>query len=306
MAPFDVVLLTADKYLDSHSQSPLVQNVRLEDGLVAEALENEGLQITIKSWSDSQFNWASTKFILIRTPWDYFERSHAFMQWFDSTSQATTFINSTELIRWNFDKNYLRGLQQKGIAIPKTYFISKGSKITLKKALELAEKTFGGACHNWVLKPCIAAGAYNTFKFNSSDINVFEKRFEQLISESDFMLQEFQESITSKGEISLMFFGTSFSHSVIKRAKLGDFRVQDDYGGTVGLHNATQEEIDFALSVLHACEALPLYSRVDILEDNEGRLALAELEIFEPELWFRFQPGSASMLAKTITKTYFT
>ena len=48
MADIDVVLLTANKYLDANKQGPIVQNVRLEDGLVAEALENEGLRIDIK------------------------------------------------------------------------------------------------------------------------------------------------------------------------------------------------------------------------------------------------------------------
>ena len=305
MGTFDVVLLTADKYLDIHEQGPLVHNVRLEDGLVAEALENEELRVTIKSWSDNEFDWASTKYILVRTPWDYFERSNEFMDWFDLTNQKSTFINSAELIRWNFDKSYLKGLQQKGITIPKTYFICKGSQLTLKKALELAEDTFGRTCNAWVLKPCVAGGAFNTFKFVVSEINEYEERFEQLISVADFMLQEFQESIVDRGEVSLVFFGTTFSHAVIKRAKPGDFRVQDDYGGTVALHEASQEEIDFSLKVLMACDELPLYSRVDIFMDNDGNLALAELEIFEPELWFRFQPKSATVLAQAIRKTYF-
>ena len=59
MADIDVVLLTADKYLDANQQGPLVQNVRLEDGLVAEALENEGLRIDINSLSDKIFDWSS-------------------------------------------------------------------------------------------------------------------------------------------------------------------------------------------------------------------------------------------------------
>lgn len=306
MTVFDVVLLTADKYLDAQQKGSLAQNVHLEDSLVAEALENEGVQITTKSWSDPGFDWSSTKYILVRTPWDYFERSKEFMNWFDEVRQKTKFINSAPLIRWNFDKNYLQELQQKGIAIPKTYFISRGSPLTLQETIQMAEETFGRKCHTWVLKPCVAAGAYHTFKFNSSEIKPYEERFEKLISEADFMLQEFQESIASKGELSLMFFGTFFSHAVVKRAKPGDFRVQDDHGGTVGLHNANQREIDFALEVVQACDELPVYSRVDILEDNEGNLALAELEIFEPELWFRFQPKSATVLAKTIKKICFT
>ena len=305
MADIDVVLLTANKYLDANKQGPIVQNVRLEDGLVAEALENEGLRIDIKSWADKNFDWSSAKYILIRTPWDYFERSKEFLDWFDSASRLSTFINSTQLIRWNFNKSYLNDFNKSGINIPQTYFISKGANLSLKEAVKKAEESFGRNCDTWVLKPCIAAGAFNTFKFSTSEVDVYEERFNELIGNADFMLQAFQESIVTKGEISLVLFGSTFSHAVHKQAKQGDFRVQDDYGGTVKIYDATQNEIDFGLKVINACEELPIYSRVDIIEDNDGCLALAELEIFEPELWFRFQPESAGKLAKTIKKIYF-
>ena len=44
----------------------------------------------------------------------------------------------------------------------------------------------------------------------------------------------------------------------------------------------------------------PIYARVDIFKDNNGKWALAELEIFEPELWFRLKPEAANVLARTI------
>ena len=39
---------------------------------------------------------------------------------------------------------------------------------------------------------------------------------------------------------------------------------------------------------------------VDIFKDNDGKWALAELEIFEPELWFRNRPEAALILAEII------
>ncbi len=305
MTAFSIVLLSADAYLDKNQQSPLINNVRWEDGLVANALEEEGITVTIKSWSDSSYDWSSPDFILVRTPWDYFERSEQFIKWFTAASAKTTFINSAELITWNFDKNYLKQLKSKGIHIPKTYFIQKGSDLTLESALKNAEHSFGQTCSTWVVKPCIAAGAFHTYKFEAKEKGNYEYLFQKLIRTGDYMLQEFQENIVAKGEVSLVFFGTTFSHAILKNAKSGDFRVQDDYGGTVRLYKASQQEIKFGLEVLKACDELPIYSRVDIFEDNEGKLALAELEIFEPELWFRLQPNSAAILAKTIKMKYF-
>ena len=114
------------------------------------------------------------------------------------------------------------------------------------------------------------------------------------------MLQEFQENIVSEGEMSLMLFDGEYSHAVLKIAKPGDFRVQDDYGGSVHDYKPSTAEIEFAKKVIHACPELPTYARVDIFKDNYGKWALAELEIFEPELWFRNRHEAASVLAGII------
>lgn len=47
------------------------------------------------------------------------------------------------------------------------------------------------------------------------------------------MLQEFQTNIVKNGEISMMVFDGNYIHTALKIAKLSDFRVQDDYGGSI-------------------------------------------------------------------------
>ena len=81
--------------------------------------------------------------------------------------------------------------------------------------------------------------------------------------------------------------GGKFTHGVLKIAKYGDFRVQDDFGGTVQNYEATPEEIDFAERTIQACNPAPSYARVDIIHDNQNQHALIELELIEPELWFK-------------------
>jgi hypothetical protein len=88
----------------------------------------------------------------------------------------------------------------------------------------------------------------------------------------------------------------------LKRAKEGDFRVQDDFGGTVHKYQPSESEIEFARNALFACPELPAYARVDIVLDNDGYLAVAELELVEPELWFRLHPESAVLLAEEVHK----
>ena len=42
------------------------------------------------------------------------------------------------------------------------------------------------------------------------------------------------------------------------------------------------------------------FARVDLVWDNNGELALSELELIEPELWFRFNAEAADELAEGI------
>ena len=114
------------------------------------------------------------------------------------------------------------------------------------------------------------------------------------------MLQEFQENILTEGEISYMVFGGKFTHAIQKRAKDGDFRVQDDFGGSVQRYNPSAKEIDFCETAVAAILPQPIYARVDVIWDNNKELAVSELELIEPELWFRYQPDAADAMAKLI------
>lgn len=97
-----------------------------------------------------------------------------------------------------------------------------------------------------------------------------------------------------------MVLGGKFSHAILKTAKPGDFRVQDDFGGEIHLYGPSPDEIDFATKAVHACENLPFYARVDVVWDNNNQLALSELELIEPELWFRKKLNSAALLAEAV------
>ena len=95
------------------------------------------------------------------------------------------------------------------------------------------------------------------------------------------IIQEFQKNITTKGEIALIFFGNKYSHAVLKKAKPGDFRVQDDFGGSIHDYSPNKDEIDFATTVIASLDTLPAYARVDLIWDNKNSLCLSELELIK-------------------------
>ncbi|MEO1714779.1 MAG: hypothetical protein AAFU60_15725, partial [Bacteroidota bacterium] len=67
MATYDVVLLTEDRYENPTETNPYIDNVLLEDRLVQEALERQGLRCIRVSWSHPTFAWEEAQYGLFRT-----------------------------------------------------------------------------------------------------------------------------------------------------------------------------------------------------------------------------------------------
>ena len=192
-----------------------------------------------------------------------------------------------------------------GVTIPKTVFVEKRTETSLARTCNEAKEKYHIKSDSLVLKPCVSGAARHTYKFDFSETTHYETIFKELLVSEAMMLQEFQHNIVEEGEISMMVFNGDFTHAVLKVAKQGDFRVQDDFGGSVHDFKPSEKEIEFAEKVVNAVPELPIYARVDIFKDNDGNWALAELEIFEPELWFRRNPQAAVVLAQTIKERHF-
>jgi len=296
MKKVDVVLLTDPRYINPKESDVYVKNILLEDEFVQKSLEKLGLKVLRLSWDDPYFDWSTTRYALFRSTWDYFDRFVAFSNWLNITGRKTRFINPESTIKWNIDKHYMQDLEKNGVHCTPTLFIEIGTRKTLA---QLHRET------NWattVLKPAISGAAKNTFKLNSRNLNLHEALFKELICKEAFMLQPFQHNIVEKGELSLILIDGKFTHAVLKRAKKCDFRVQDDFGGTVHKYIPTTTEIEFAEKAINVCLPKPLYARVDMFTDNDGKLAVSEFELIEPELWFRNNPEAADKLALAIKK----
>jgi glutathione synthase/RimK-type ligase-like ATP-grasp enzyme len=294
---YDITLLTDRRYVNPDKVDSYIQNVLLEDQLAQEALEAHGLRVNRINWDNTDFDWTSTRFALFRATWDYFERIKEFWLWFETTKHLTKFINHHDLIQWNIDKHYLTDLEDAGIGIPKTIFIEPGNTQTL------ADIFNNSGWSKAVLKPAVSGGAWNTYLVRPDNIQTLDPIFQKLIANESMLLQEFQEKVLTKGEVTFVLFGGAYSHSILKRAKSGDFRVQDDFGGTVHSYEASNKEIDFAKKVIEACPKLPVYSRVDAIWDNSDSLVVSEVELIEPELWFRMEENSPYSFAKSVINT---
>jgi glutathione synthase/RimK-type ligase-like ATP-grasp enzyme len=296
MKTFDITLLTDRRYHKPVQLNSYVQNILTEDELLKSALESKGLTVNRTFWDNPDYNWQSTDYAIFRTTWDYFDRFDEFNNWLSKTSELTSFINPLELVKWNADKHYLKELSEKGIEIPATIFMDIGDSRSLK------ELVFKSGWEELILKPAISGAARDTFRFKRSETENFEAIYRNLIHSKSMLLQEFQHGILEKGEASLMLFDGKFSHSILKTAKAGDFRVQDDFGGTVHPYHATLEEITYAEDILSKLDILPVYARVDVIWGHDKQPLLSELELIEPELWLRKNEKAAIDFADAILR----
>lgn len=298
MPKYDITLLTDQRYLVPVPGDSYVANILLEARILTEALEKQGFKVARTNWDNPNFDWTETRFAIFRTTWDYFDRFPEFSKWLDATEKLTQFINPVQLLRWNMDKHYLLELQAQGILIPPTEFIEVGDERSLSEIM--------AACgwDEFVLKPAVSGAGRHTYRVKAGEGAQHEAVFRELIAEEAMLLQAFMLNVPTKGEVAFMVIGGKFTHAVLKRAKEGDFRVQDDFGGTLHTYSASPQEIAFAEAAVKACPSLPYYARVDVIWNNEDQLCISELEMIEPELWFRRSPEAAMRLAEVLREDF--
>ena len=294
MHEYDIIILTDERYESDDEGNWYIAQIMKEEGLLLAGLRSRGLRARRVAWSNPNFDWSTTRAAVFRSTWDYFERYPEFSAWMDRVVSQTRLFNSPALLRWNLDKHYLGDLAERGVTVPATRFIERGETASLHELV--ASSGFGEV----IIKPAISGAARHTYRLRREDCAAHEPVFRELIANEAMLLQPFLGNVLAQGELSLIVLGGRCTHAVRKIAKPGDFRVQDDHGGTVHAHTPTAEEIAFAESAVAACPELPMYARVDAVRDDTGALSIMELELVEPELFFRFHPPSADVLAEAL------
>ena len=197
-----------------------------DDAPLAEALQARGISVTTIPWTEiDPYVVLDAPPIVLRSTWDYHRVPTMFKAWLQSLEDSgRTVWNDAAVAKGNIDKVYLRQLESSGIAIPRTRWLDRVDNAAVEQAL--AEEGWERA----VFKPRIAATAYGTFLVANglrlSDEDLSPSR------SSGALLQEFIPEIESRGEISVVYFDGVFSHAVSKHAKPGDYRVQQDFGGS--------------------------------------------------------------------------
>ncbi|MCC2548878.1 hypothetical protein LJY25_20685 [Hymenobacter sp. BT175] len=261
-------------------------DVEDEDALLTRFLRSRGHDITPEVWTNPAVNWAGYDALLLKSPWDYFDRVQEFYAWLDQLDQAgVRMLNPVPTVRWNADKKYLAEMEQAGVRIVPTRWLLRGARFEPEQLFE----TLG--TEKLIVKPAVSGGAKNTFALTRAEAQAAIDRLDSLLYEEDFLAQPFLPQIQTQGEWSFIYLGGQFSHCVLKTPKSGDFRVQHYLGGGIEPHPAPPHLLAVADGIVQKFAADCLYARVDGVEAGSEFL-LMELELIEPFLYLASDPGA--------------
>lgn len=260
-----------------------------DTGLLVAALAEQGVQAEVRFW-DEPCAWSEVPLVVLRTPWDYVHRLDEFLAWVGDVERRTRLLNPPAVVRWNSHKRYLLHLAERGVPILPTQLLSRAAGLG----------TLPAVTGELVVKPAVGVGAIGARRGQGDDPALVE-HVEVLLAAGDVLVQPFAPDVTVQGEVSLIYFEGVFSHAVRKHPAAGDYRVQDDYGGTVHPYKPTASELEVATAALAVTPEPTTYARVDLIQ-FEARPAVMELEVIEPELFLRHAPGSAERFAETLKR----
>ena len=263
-----------------------------DDDVAVPACAELGIEVETLSWR-ADVDWSAYDAVIVRSTWDYQRHAAAFLDVLARIEGATRLANARELMRWNLDKRYLAELEARGVPIVPTEF---GEGMTT----EALDARLADMTRECVIKPAVSAGAERTYRV-TPDASA-GRRAEIVAGHADsvWMWQPFLPQIIDPGEYSLFYFNGVYSHAISKTPKAGDFRVQEEFGGDIRLIDAPEAMRAASDHVMANLDSDTLYARVDLVDDGDGGYWLIELELIEPSLYLRKDPGAPARFAQAI------
>jgi len=272
--------------------------------ILGAALERAGTQFHVVNWHDS-VDWSQYSAVFLRSPWDYHLRRDEFLDWLRTTSKITRVFNPYEIVEWNSDKRYLVELAAIGIPVVPTRFVSSADEMSVRDVLD----EFGD---DIVVKPSVSAGSHDTLRYRAASLTIGDivAHVARIVAAGSVaMMQPYESGIDGRGETGMVWLNGELSHAFRKGAILA---VEPDMGNglyaaeDIGSRTATSDEVALGERIMAFLSqrfgAAPLYARVDVIPDVEGRPQLMELELVEPSFFLFTASGADDRVASAFAK----
>ncbi len=268
----------------------------IDDELAIPALADQGWSVTTVPWRANAMDWSAFDLVIVRSTWDWWHDVSAFLEVLEGIAESTRLANPLSLLRWNLRKTYLRDLEMRGVPVVPTHWLEAPDALSLRAAIDDCGEA--GA----VVKPQFGANGDGVVQVMP---RVGRAAFERLLMDlagEPCMVQPFRENVVRDGELSLFYFDGACSHAIRKRPAPGEFRSQEERGALIEPLQADEDLQSAGDRVLAALGETPLYARVDLLNRPGGGFELVELELVEPSLYFRTDPGAPRAFARSLER----
>ncbi|HEX7788251.1 MAG TPA: hypothetical protein VF653_18675 [Methylomirabilota bacterium] len=270
-------------------------DISASDRVAQRALEARGALVEGRPWDEAGAAFTGFDAVVLRSNWDYHLHPDRFRAWLEGLERAGARVwNAPELVRWNLSKRYLIVLAAAGVPTIPTVLVEAPPTPDALAALM--------AQHGWrsvVVKPEYGASAHDTRLLTAATASAVGLTSEAI--RGPVLVQPFVEEIQTRGEWSLVFIDSDFTHAVLKRPAAGDFRVQPRLGGTVEPARPPDDVLAAARAAMAALPRPSLYARIDGVQTRDG-FRVMEVEVNEPGLFFTHAPHAALRLADALLR----
>jgi hypothetical protein len=266
----------------------------IDDELAVLPLARRGIKVDTVPWDRPGVDWRQYALVVVRSTWDYPHHAEKFLGVLEEIERLGVRLeNGSEIARWNMQKTYLRDLAARGIEIVPTFWrdrLGPGELVPLFEELRSAEG---------VIKPVVGANAQGAWRLDAASARALAPEIEAFFTQRPLMMQPFERGIVEEGEFSMVFLNGVHSHSILKAPKAGDFRVQEEHGSAIRLVEPEPALLAAGNAAIAAIGQRLLYARVDLVRSGDA-FRLMELELVEPSLYLRIDPGAADRFADAV------
>ncbi|CAM5617891.1 ATP-grasp domain-containing protein [Streptomyces griseomycini] len=264
--------------------------------VLVRALREAGAEASAVAWDHGEADWSGFDLAVIRSTWDYSWRAAEFTAWAERCGKATRLANPADVVRWNTDKRYLGDLAAAGVPVVPTRYLAPGDPADLP------------ADHEYVVKPASGAGARYAARYTPGEHDTAVRHLRRMHAEGlTAMVQPYMGAVDTAGERALQFFGGRLLHASRKQAVLMPGTPYDERKAAhPGLTPWTPSAAELAVAE-RALDAVPgapelLYARVDLVDGEDGRPRVMELELVEPNLFLSLHPGSVERVVEEVLR----
>ncbi len=268
-----------------------------------DALTAAGMVASVESWDDPAVRWGEFDVVILRSTWDYMDRTAEFFAWLGVVSAMTTLHNPIPTIRWSIDKHYFNDLAAAGVPVVSTFFVEPGEDPT--DALHTYDQ--------FVVKPCIGSGSQAVSSYDTAGYPehraAARKHADRLLGEGkSVMVQPLIKSVPIDGEMPMVFFGGEFSHGASKRVSIptGGAQIDSLFAPEDNRPvSPSAYEIEVATQAIQAIPKFGgtrplLYGRVDLVWGENREPLVLEVELIEPSLFLVHSPMAAANFVKAV------